>query len=238
MLLQHPVTTQVNETASSNIPLTSSVKSNQVKPTPRVKESKWKIADKLIVYMFIALLSVLGIGFITWQFLFKPRGQVEQLEISLSEPLIELPAPIPPIPESPINQNLGSNLDQTKALSLINQWLEAKKEATGPNYNLAKLNQILTEPQLSLWVGNAKTLRANNAYRRYEHEVEILSAEINPENVSQAIITAIVKEQSQHYVNGALLSNLSYNEELVVDYLLVKEGDQWFIQGIEIVKTN
>ena len=57
---------------------------------------------------------------------------------------------------------------------------------------------------------------------------------MNPQNINQGIIRALVKEKSQYYLNGSLLSKLSYNDNLVVDYLLVKEGNQWLIQGVKV----
>ena len=221
----------------SSIPPLSQETENEIDKT--VPDNSWKRGDKTILSILIALISLITLSFIASKLWSKFRGNNEQLEIYLSQPIIELPSPPKTVPpQNQTNNNIEGKLNKNTALKIINQWLNAKKEATGPKYNLTKLNQILTEPQLSLWIANGKTLRAKNAYRRYEHQVEILSAEVNPQNTNQGIVKALVKEKSQYYLNGALRSNLSYDDNLVVDYSVVKEGNQWFIKGVKVVKSN
>ncbi len=185
-----------------------------------------------------AIIPILLIALAVWYFWSKSAKSNEKLEIYLSEPIINLP-PKPDIvtPPNPTN-NAEGKLDTNTGLILINKWLEAKKEATGANYNFSKLNQILTEPQLSLWIGSGKILQKQKAYRRYEHEVKIISAGVNPLNSSQGKIQAQVKEKSQYYVNGTLRSKLSYEDDLVVDYQFIKKGNKWLIKDIKVVKNN
>ena len=232
-------TSELTNTPPKNpsIPPLSQETENELDKT--VPDNSWKRGDKTILSILIALISLITLSFIASKLWSKFRGNNEQLEIYLSQPIIELPSPPKTVTaQNSTNNNKEGKLNKNTALKIINQWLNAKKEATGPNHNLTKLNQILTEPQLSLWIANGKTLRANNAYRRYEHQVKILSAEVNPQNSNQGIVKALVKEKSQYYLNGALLSKLSYDDNLVVDYSVVKEGNQWFIKGVKVVKSN
>jgi curved DNA-binding protein CbpA len=183
----------------------------------------------LIIASVILLLLFGSIGVFASRMLFKGETKITKLEISLSEPLIELPRLPPPPVET-------GKLNNETALKIINQWLKAKISATGPEYNSNELSKILTEPLLSKWVGNSQDLRNRNAYRRYEHKVSIESAEVNPQDATQGMITAKVEEKSQYYRNGALVPNLSYQDNLSLTYHVVKNGNQWLIKDVKIKK--
>ncbi|NCO74054.1 MAG: DUF4101 domain-containing protein [Cyanobacteria bacterium] len=193
-------------------------------PSSKVKTNS---EDKslLIILSILGLSFLIFIGFIGSRLLSKEQGN--RLEISISEPVIELL----PDDQETVNDSLMSTLDKTMALEIINQWLNAKGEATGPNYNINELNKILKEPQLSFWIRVSRDLRNKNAYKRYEHKVIIQSAQINPQDLTQGIIIAKITEKSQYYRNGELIPSLSYQDNLLVTYELVKEGDQWFIKN-------
>lgn len=181
----------------------------------------------LIIASVILLLLFGSIGVFASRMLLKGETEIIKLEISLSEPLIELPSlPSPPVDAGKLNNNT--------ALEIINQWLKAKVNATGPEYNTSELSKILTEPLLSKWVGNSRDLRSRNAYRRYEHKVSIESAQVNPQDETQGVITAKVEEKSQYYRNGALVPSLSYQDNLSLTYHVIKEGNQWLIKDVKI----
>lgn len=200
-------------------------------PSPQESSSvqrdlkKEKNNQFLILASVMLLLLFASIGIFASRMLLK--NKTIPLEISLSESLIELPSLNPPPVE------IGK-LNKDTALEIINQWLKAKINATGPEYNSSELNKILTEPLLSKWVGNSRDLRRQNAYRRYEHQVSIESAQINPQDATQGVITAKVEEKSQYYRNGALVPTSSYQDNLSLTYYVVKEGNQWFIKDVKI----
>lgn len=204
-------------------------------PLPKESLSEDTDLDKdnnnlfLIIASVILLLLFGSIGVFASRMLFKGETEIIKLEISLSEPLIELPSLTPPPVET-------GNLNNETALEIINQWLKAKVSATGPEYNASELSKILTEPLLSKWVGNSRDLRSRNAYRRYEHKVSIESAEVNPQNATQGVITAKVEEKSQYYRNGALVPSLSYQDNLSLTYDVIKNGNQWLIKDVKIKK--
>ncbi|WP_017295431.1 IMS domain-containing protein [Geminocystis herdmanii] len=202
-------------------------------PLPKVSSSADTDLDKdnnnqfLIIASVILLLLFGSIGVFASRMLFKGETEIIKLEISLSEPLIELPSLTPPPMET-------GKLNNDTALEIINQWLKAKVNATGPEYNTSELSKILTEPLLSKWVGNSRDLRSRNAYRRYEHKVSIESAEVNPQDETQGVITAKVEEKSQYYRNGALVPSLSYQDNLSLTYDVIKNGNQWLIKDVKI----
>ncbi len=176
----------------------------------------------------IALIVSTAIAFIGVRVLFKPK---ELLEIPISEPLITFPSR----EEETIKENLQNQLTPEKATEIITGWLEAKKEATGPQYDFTRLNQVLTQPLASIWIVNGNSLRKINAYRRYEHQVKVESAEVNPQNTTEVIVKAEVMEKSQYYQNGRLIPRLSYEEKLLVQYDLIKQGDGWLIKEIKVL---
>jgi curved DNA-binding protein CbpA len=202
-------------------------------PLPQASSSVHKNLDKdnnnqfLIIVSVILLLLFGSIGVFASRMLFKGETKTIKLEISLSEPLIELPSLTPPPVEV-------GKLNNDTALEIINQWLKAKVSATGPEYNSNELSKILTEPLLSKWIGNSRDLRSRNAYRRYEHKVSIESAEVNPQDANQGMITAKVEEKSQYYRNGALVPSLSYQDNLSLIYHVIKDENQWLIKDVKI----
>lgn len=196
------------------------------KSTPR-NLSPWYKSPVFVP--LIGLIISTAIAFLAVKILFKPKS--EPLNIPLSEPLIQLTSPEKEL----IKENLQNQLTPEKASEIIAGWLNAKQEATGPNYNFIPLNQVLSQPLASVWIANGNALRRINAYRRYEHDIKIQSAEVNPQNTTEAIIKAEVWEKSQYYQNGALKPRFSYEERLLVEYSLVKEADKWLIQEIKVL---
>jgi curved DNA-binding protein CbpA len=198
---------------------------------PNTDETNTDSEDQsnLIIWFLLILFLSIAIAFGASKLLLSPKSSWGKLEIPISEPLIALP----PTNEEIINQTLNE-LNQTTAMEIINQWLNAKAQATGPEYNINGLTKILTEPQLSRWVSNSRDLRNKNAYRRYEHQVKVESAEVNPQDITQGMITAKISEKSQYYRNGAFIPRLSYQEDLLVRYELVKDDDRWLIKNAKI----
>ena len=80
-----------------------------------------------------------------------------------------------------------------------------------------------------------KNLKKDKAYRRYNHDVEIISAEVNSNNQNKGKIRAKVKEKSDYFRNNKLLSGESYEDNLVVDYFLTKQANKWLIEEIKVV---
>ncbi|BAQ66508.1 IMS domain-containing protein [Geminocystis sp. NIES-3709] len=217
-----------HSTTTTNLSPSVKDKEDEI-PPEKISDSKKKNSKFFLIPLIVLLLLFGTIAVFASRILFNEEKN--KLEISLSEPLIELPVKnLPP-------EDLIDKLDNSNALEIINQWLKAKATATGPEYNPGELTKILTEPMLSKWVGNSRDLRSRNAYRRYEHKVSIESAQVNPQNLTEGIITARVEEKSQYYRNGALVPSLSYQDNLLIKYDLIKENNQWLIKDVKIMKN-
>ena len=63
------------------------------------------------------------------------------------------------------------------------------------------------------------------------------SAKVDPSNSNKAIVEAEVKETAQHYQSGQLDNVQSYDDNLLVRYQLVRQGEKWLIQNAEVLKT-
>ena len=205
-------------------------------------EDSEKVGNKVIWLMLITLVSFVALGFVTWQYLLKSKGtSEEQLEISLHESVIDLPSEQTSGDNPPPDQNQNKPIDKLNnetALILVNRWLQAKSEATGSNYNINLLKQILTPEQASLWIANSQNLKKDRIYRRYNHKVQIFKVQVNPSNSNKGTIRAKVEEKSQYYQNNKLQESESYEDSLIVDYFMIKINNQWVIESIKVVNQN
>jgi hypothetical protein len=219
-----PTQIKISEPTSSKLPTSNPLKSsNFILPK----------TNNLAIWLFLALLIFTGLIFLAYK-LFN-QSAISPLAIPISEPLIELPKlkeqlVKPNLPEETINQQI--------ALDVVRKWLAAKSKATGPEYDLEPLSQVLTGNLLNRWRSEGYTLRNKNAYRRYEHTVAIESVATDAQNSNRGFVVARIKEKSQYYSSGALNNKLSYEEELLVKYGLVKQGDNWLIQDVQVIEEK
>jgi len=152
-----------------------------------------------------------------------------QLQIQLAQPPLEIPAPDAPIviPEGPLSED--------SARQVILTWLSVKSEALGQDHNLEALNSILAEPLLSSWRNRAQTLKENNAYREFEHRVQVEAVQIPEDDPNTAVIEAAVRETAEVYRQGTLNQAASYDDNLRVRYTAIREGDRWKIQEMDVI---
>jgi hypothetical protein len=232
-----------NFLTSSNPPAPSSENTHQKFSTwkskldakIREKRSHKHVSDRLgnqtiITFVILILLGIFL--FIVYNFISNKKPEL--LNLKISEPPVDI------LLESPNDNldNLGEekNLDNEIALQIVEKWLNAKSKATGPDYEIDQLNQILANPLLDTWRSRAVSLQKENAYRRYEHSAVIESVKLNPNNSNQAIIIAQVKENAKYYQNGRLSTPQSYQENLQVQYDLIKQDNRWLIKDIKVLK--
>ncbi|MBE9223133.1 ARC6/PARC6 family protein, partial [Cyanobacterium stanieri LEGE 03274] len=180
----------------------------------------------LILLVVIILLAIFGALF----YRVFNQSRTNELQLSLGQSLIELPEEL-----AVDNQSIPETLSANTALEVVNGWLDAKALATGPDYNLGALENVLADPFLSIWRSNVNNLRSQNAYRRYEHGVTIEEVNLNPQNNLEANVTARVRENSQYFNNGQLNSQQSYDSNLLVRYDLIKINNRWLIRNSQII---
>ena len=197
-----------------------------------IKRLRPKKANSKLVKSLLLLGSVglLGLGIVGLVRSFSSVNRETELQIGLNES----PIPIPSLEAKP--EAVASGLTNEAAQQVIQSWLSAKSKAFGQDHQIDQLSKILSPSLLSLWRNRAQAFAGENAYREYQHSVDVRSVEMAPQNSDQAKVEAMVKEVAQHYQNGAIQTGMSYSDDLLVRYDLVRQGEQWLIENITILK--
>jgi hypothetical protein len=196
-------------------------------------------------WLFVASL-VLGVGTLSYlgaKLILSPPSQKaqdrqEELAIALHQPSVKIPPqkvqaevakPKPkPKPVAPLSE---------QSHQAIQSWLTSKSAAFGKEHQIDSLNSILAEPLLTTWRDRAQTYQQDNTYREYRHKITMRSAKIDPQAQNQATVEAEVKETAKHYQSGQLDQAQSYDDNLLVRYQLIRQGEKWLIQQTEVLKT-
>lgn len=210
---------------------------NRKKATRRQKRSAATLWQGWL-FIFGLIFGVGAIGFGVTKLLLSNRPQIAaqpQLAIALSQPIVEIPAPKPPVAEPKKPQPQVTFGEQSQ--QVVQTWLTSKAAAFGQEHQIEQLNKILAEPLLTVWRERAKAYQQENLYREYQHQVTLRSAKINPQNPNQATVEAQVKEVAQHYQAGKLDQQQSYNDNLLVRYQLIRKGEKWLISQAEVLQT-
>ncbi|MGK7917261.1 MAG: IMS domain-containing protein [Prochloraceae cyanobacterium] len=134
----------------------------------------------------------------------------------------------------PVNKS-QEILSREDAIQVIQTWLQSKSQAFGSNHKIEQLNGILADPILSQWRDRAKYFKDHNAYRQYQHTVEVASVTLDEQNPDRATVQAKVREAAKYYQNGQFHQNHSYDSNLLVRYDFVRQQDRWLIQKIEVL---
>lgn len=191
------------------------------------------------LFIFGLILGVGAVGYLGTKLFLTPSNKVaneEQLAIALDRPAVEIPAPktkpvvvkLKPKPKPTFSQ---------QSQQTIQNWLSSKSAAFGKEHQIERLNSILAEPLLTTWRERATAYQQENLYREYEHKIVMRSATIDANDQNKATVEAEVKETAQHYQGGKLDPAQSYDDNLLVRYQLVRQGEKWLIQQAEVLET-
>lgn len=209
-------------------------------PSPR-RSSRSKQTPRLILLGAGGVIGVAIAGFLIaqlWQLLFNRPEEVIETPVPEVTPLaIEPPAPEIPDPNAPPAPIAATDpLDLTTGGQVVETWLRVKTLAFGSDYQVEALDLILAEPLRTQWRELAEGLQGNNTYREYEHRVEVETVNVDPDDPDQAVIEAAVREASTEYVNGQPNPAASYDDNLRVRYEVVREGEQWLIENMQVLQ--
>ncbi len=206
---------------------------------PKVVKQKPKSKETLVKGWLFLLSLVMGVGtvgFVTMKMLLdrpaifaKPEAQ---LAIAVDTPPVILP--VVKANTTPVKPKVTF---KEQAQQVIQRWLDIKSAAFGKEHQFEKLNSILAVPLLTTWRDRALVYKQDNIYREYQHQITIRSAEIDRQNPQKATVEAEVKEIAKHYQAGNLDSTKSYDDNLLVRYELILQGDRWLIKNSEVLKT-
>ncbi|HHP7232545.1 MAG TPA: IMS domain-containing protein [Xenococcaceae cyanobacterium] len=207
-----------------------------------------KRASNLIKGSLLSLSLIVGLGALGFVFtnnMLRRAAEESEAEFVASEipPIIGIEEPLVTLPEAdtassePEIAQPTQILDPTIAKNIVETWLNSKSAAFGNQYNIDQLNNILAPSMLTMWRDRALHFKQNQIHRQYEHTVKIRSVDFSENNPDRAVIEAEVQEIAQHYQQGKLNSAESYDDNLVVRYQLIRQGESWLIDKSEVVKT-
>ncbi|MGB0561334.1 MAG: IMS domain-containing protein [Spirulinaceae cyanobacterium] len=205
------------------------------------------------------LIALLGLGFLLSQVmqLISPRSPQSETALETDVPEVqtqpgEAPTETPPVeaataPEPAPTVGVDPSdpqpiiatdepIDEVLAEDIIQTWLAVKSLALGPEYDISRLDIILAEPALGTWQQLASELRSENTYRDYEHSVEVEKLTTDGNDPDRAAIEAAVREQATPYRNGQPEPGGAYDDNLRVRYDLVRQGDQWLVQDMQVLQ--
>jgi ARC6-like, IMS domain/DnaJ domain len=154
--------------------------------------------------------------------------------------------PIPAIvdaknPTSPSNQNAPTTatLTETKLTiesgqQLVEAWLQAKSKSMSLQYDVAALDQVLTDPALVRAKIRTSNAKAEGSYWEYQHVATVHAVSNNPEG---GLIKATVVEVAKSYRADKQIDNRrSYNKKLRMRYVLVNSNGRWLIKDMTVVQ--
>ncbi|WLT37797.1 ARC6/PARC6 family protein [Synechocystis sp. B12] len=158
----------------------------------------------------------------------------------LEDPLdVFLDQPSEFIPDEATSRNLilsQPNFNQQVGQMVVQGWLDSKKLAFGQNYDVGALQSVLAPNLLAQQRGQAQRDQAQKVYHQYEHKLQILAYQVNPQDPNRATVTARVEEISQPFTLGNQQQKGSATkDDLTVRYQLVRHQGVWKIDQIQVV---
>ncbi len=116
----------------------------------------------------------------------------------------------------------------------LQAWQQVKSQALGPNFAIADLEGILAEPALTTWRSRAQSLKSEGSHWNYSlTNLEV--KEIRPLATNRVEVIAQIQEDAKFYERGTLRADISYSDSYRVVYTLVRQGNQWLIQRMQVV---
>lgn len=201
------------------------------------KPQRW-----LIPVLAVLGLLTFGVG-VTWAL----RNWQSSTQSSAKPPTPEQPLPavqVSPLPTpsagvspTPTTQPADAAvLTEQSAQAVIQSWLTAKAAALGQKHDIEKLDQVLTEPKLAYWKGQAQVVSRDKSYISYKHgEVKVSKVEQSKTTPDQAKVVAEVSEIREEYDESGKLRNSASDQNLKVRYSLTRKDSEWRIQDWEVL---
>jgi curved DNA-binding protein CbpA len=133
---------------------------------------------------------------------------------------------------------VSSSLTTDTAQKIVQKWLSAKTKSLSKEHQTAQLKDVLVEPALSSTLDRAQTAKAEGIHWQYEHRnIGIASiSQANPQ-ANTATIQARVTEDAKYYQGEQLNPDRSYSKQLLVEYILVRQKDGWYIKDMGVINN-
>ena len=198
--------------------------------------------------LLIPILAVLGLltfgvgvtwALRNWQSSTQSSAKPAMPEQSL--PAVQVsPLPTPSLGASPtptVQPSVDSAvLTDRSAQEVIQSWLTAKAAALGQKHEIEKLEQVLADPKLAYWKGQAQVVSRDKSYISYKHgEVKVSQIDQAKTTPDQAKVVAEVSETREEYDESGKLRNSARDQNLRVRYSLTRKDSEWRIQDWEVL---
>jgi hypothetical protein len=122
---------------------------------------------------------------------------------------------------------------------VIQRWLDQKQLAFGKQHDAAALNTILLPSLLKQQQNRIQRDLAQNLYRQYDHQFNLLSYAVNPRDAAQATVTARVQEVTQAFSQATSTAIAPPSkDDLTVRYDLIRQQGTWKIAKIQVVTVH
>ncbi|MFN4279622.1 IMS domain-containing protein [Thermosynechococcus sp.] len=151
------------------------------------------------------------------------------------------PAPVTPTPTPIVTPTprpqptiLAATLTLEMARDRLRMWQQIKAQALGTAFEMDKLTTILAEPELSRWRSRAQGLKSEGSHWVYTLKNLEVKA-VRPQGRDRAEVLAEIHEEARFYEQGTLRNDISYRDPYRVLYTLIRRGDQWLIQRMQVV---
>ncbi|MGK7960225.1 IMS domain-containing protein [Crocosphaera sp.] len=221
---------QLNPTPPA--PQTTPVQKSITRRRTRRNHARMNQVRPKLGFMVVGILGTVGLIAMGITWMNKANSPLSALEkgqysVALHKPLIAIPAA-----DAQMVTATGM-LTLEGAQQVIETWLSSKSQALGKNHEIESLSKILANPLLSRWQRQAQQLERSQNYWTYQHNVKVNSFNPSQSNPNQAVVDANVQELAQYYQRGRV--SRSYDDNLRVRYDLVRQGDRWLIQGIDVI---
>jgi hypothetical protein len=158
-----------------------------------------------------------------------PALEGEPLDIEINQPPVE-------VPESETAAAVPADDAEGIAQATIDRWLATKVKTFSSEYDSSELDSVLTGTALRENQTKLQEAQSGNWYVDYTHDsVKILSVEPTDATEAEKLsVQAEVKETSTFYEDGQPTGEADYDEVVIADYSLVRQGDQWLIEAITV----
>lgn len=196
------------------------------------KSKSSKKVQRLVILTISGLVGLVALGLLVRSCTSSSAPELigEQALVEITKPPIPIPEPGTDLlaPEGPLTEETAAQVIQT--------WLSTKSAALGSEHKVDQFRQILAEPALSTWRQRAQTTKQDNSYWQYKHSLKVNSVKTVNGNPDRARVEAAVNEAAQLFQGGQLNQGASYNENLRVQYELVRKEGRWLIKDMGVIR--
>ncbi|MFN4195064.1 MAG: IMS domain-containing protein [Thermosynechococcus sp.] len=149
-------------------------------------------------------------------------------------PVTPMPTPVATPTPPPQPTTLATSVTPETVRDRLRTWQQIKAQALGTAFAIDKLARILAEPELSRWRSRAQGLKSEGSHWVYTlKNLEV--KEVRPQGSDRVEVLTEVHEDARFYEQGTLRNDISYSDPYRVIYTLIRRGDQWLIQRMQVL---